>query len=177
MLVNTGLRILSEFEPSTETLQRPSVVAYYLAVADALSLQWQRRGRTDNAQRALELYEAVLSVRPRDAKVLRAAANLSEQLGKTDRALACWRMLAAGIEAGTEQWYEAKFHLISVLADVDPARARLVMDQYKQLNPEYGPQPWAARLLALDRRIDGNGDTGSSEPADSDTSGDKAGQS
>ena len=177
MVVNTGLRILSEFEPSTETLQRKSVLAYYLAVADALSLQWQRRSRTDIAQRALELYEAVLSVRPRDAKVLRAAADLSERLGKTDRALDCWRLLAAGIEVGTEPWYEAKFHLISVLAQVDPARARLVMDQHKQLNPDYGPQPWAARLLALDRRIDGSSGAESSEPADNDAVGDKAGQS
>ncbi len=177
LVILTGQRILTEFEPSTETLQRPSVLAYYLAVADALSLQWKRRSRADSAQRALELYEAVLTVRPRDAKVLRATANLSERLGKTDRALACWRLLAAGSQVGTEPWFESKFHLISVLAEVDPARARLVMDQHKQLNPDYGPQPWAARLLALDRRIAGNGDTGSSQPAESDSSGEKAGQS
>ena len=128
----------------------------------------------------MELYEAILSVRPRDAKVLRAAANLSERLGKIDRALECWRLLAAGAEAGTEPFYEAKFHLISVLADVDPARARLVMDQYKQLNPDYGPQPWAARLLALDRRIGRSGlddPAETSEPADNGAVGDKEGQS
>ena len=177
LVVLTGQRILSEFDSTTKTLQRSGVLAYYLAVADALSLQWRRSSRTDSAQRALELYEAVLSVHPRDAKVLRAAANLSERLGKTDRALECWRLLAAGSEVGTEPWYEAKFHLISVLAEVDPARARLVMDQHKQLNPDYGPQPWAARLFALDRRIDGSSGAESSEPADNDAVGDKAGQS
>ena len=111
---------------------------------------------------------------------LRAAAGLAERFGKTDRALACWRLLAAGSEAGTEPWYEAKFHLISLLAEVDPVRARLVMDQYKQLNPEYGPQPWAARLLGLDRRIGRSGlDDGAetSEPADNGAVGDKVGQS
>jgi hypothetical protein len=54
------------------------------------------------------------------------------------------------------------------------------MDQYKQLNPQYGPQPWAARLLALDRRIgrtevqDG---AETSEPADNGAVRDKEGQS
>ncbi len=180
LVVHTGQRILSEFEGSVEALGRPSVLAYYLAVADALTQQWQRRGQADSAQRALALYEAVLAVRPRDAAVLRAAAGLAERLGQTDRALACWRLLVAGSEAGTEPWYEAKFHLISLLAEVDPVRARLVMDQYKQLNPEYGPQPWAARLLALDRRIgrselDDGAET--SEPAGNGAVGDKEGQS
>ncbi len=180
LVVHTGQRILSEFEGFVEALDRPSVLAYYLAVADALTQQWQRRGQEAIAQRALALYEAVLAVRPRDVTVLRAAADLSERLGQTDRALACWRLLAAGSEAGTEPWYEAKFHLISLLAEVDPVRARLVMDQYKQLNPEYGPQPWAAQLLALDRRIGRTGlDDGAetSEPADNGAVGDKKGQS
>ena len=180
LVVHTGQRILSEFEGSVEALDRPSVLAYYLAVADGMTQQWQRRGQAEDAQRALALYEVVLGVRPRDAIVLRAAAGLAERLGKTDRALACWRLLAAGSEAGTEPWYEAKFHLISLLAEVDPVRARLVMNQYKQLNPEYGPQPWAARLLALDRRIGRSGlDDGAetSEPAGNGAVGDKEGQS
>ena len=180
LVVHTGQRILSEFEGSVEALGRPSVLAYYLAVADALTQQWQRRGQTDDAQRALALYEAVLAVRSGDATVLRAAAGLAERLGYTDRALACWRRLVAGSEAGTEPWYEAKFHLISLLAEVDPIRARLVMDQFKQLNPDYGPQPWAARLLALDRRIGSAGlDDGAetSKPKDNGAVGDKEGQS
>ena len=179
LVVRAGQRILSEFEGSVEALDRPSVLAYYLAVADGLTQQWQRRGQADNAERALALYEAVLAVRPRDAIVLRATAGLAERFGNTDRALACWRLLVAGSEAGTEPWYEAKFHLISLLADVDPIRARLVMDQYKQLNPEYGPQPWAARLLALDRRIGRTGlddGTETSEPVDDGAIGDKEGQ-
>ncbi len=180
LVVHSGQRILSEFEGSAGALDRPSVLAYYVAVADALTQQWQRRGQAVSAQRALELYEAVLAVRPRDATVLRAAAGLAERLGKTDRALACWRLLIAGSEAATDPWYEAKFHLISLLAEVDPVRARLVMDQHKQLNPEYGPQPWAARLLALDRRIGRTGlDDGAetSESAGNGAVGDKEGQS
>ena len=63
------------------------------------------------------------------------------------------RILAAGSPAGTHRWYEAKFRLITLLAEIDPARARGVMDQHKGLNPNLGPEPWASRFAALDARI------------------------
>jgi hypothetical protein len=40
-----------------------------------------------------------------------------------------------------------------LLADLDPARARAVLDQHKQLNPDYGPDPWGVRLEQLDGRL------------------------
>ena len=55
-------------------------------------------------------------------------------------------------EPGSGAWYEARYHQIALLADIDPARARIVMDQHRTLNPDYGPEPWASRLAALDKR-------------------------
>ncbi len=149
--IRHGRRVVSEFEGDPEALRRPRVLAAHAALAEALL----EAGEGDSASdaEALALYERLLDVRPADAGFLRGTAILSERLGRTDQAISCWRTLVAGTPATDTLWYEAKFRLISLLAETDPARARAVMDQHKQLNPGYGPEPWASRLSELDRRI------------------------
>lgn len=153
LVVQSGQRILDEFESQSDSINRTSVLAYHLAVADALMLQFKEYAIQQSAHDALTLYEKVLSVRPNDAHVLRAIAQLSEDLGDNERALTCWRALVAGSVLSSESWYEAKYHLILVLTETDLNRARAVMNQLKQLNPDYGPPPWRALLVALDNRI------------------------
>lgn len=153
LIVKCGQRILTEFEAQPDSIKRSSVLAYHIAVADALMQQFKEYAIQQSAHDALILYEKVLSVRPRDAHVLRAVAELSEKSGNNQRALTCWRALVAGSDQSTESWYEAKYHLILVLAEMDLQRARAVMHQLKLLNPDYGPEPWRALLAALDKRI------------------------
>ena len=100
------------------------------------------------------LYERLLKARPNNAAFLRATAVLSGELDKPEQALRCWRILVTGLTAESDAWYEAKFNLINVLARTDPARAREVLDQHIRLHPDYGPEPWGARLRSLDRRLD-----------------------
>jgi len=40
-----------------------------------------------------------------------------------------------------------------VLGKLDPARARVVLDQYRTLYPELGPEPWRERFAELDRAL------------------------
>jgi tetratricopeptide (TPR) repeat protein len=153
LVIRHGLRILEEFEGQPQMLSDRRVLAYHATVAEAMHAEARRGGDLQQARQALDLYERLLAVAPTDATFLRAAAELSQRLGETDQALRCWRTLVAGSTVGTEAWYEARFHLIALLAEVDPPRARAVMDQHKQLNPEYGPEPWASRMRQLDLRI------------------------
>ena len=102
---------------------------------------------------ALYLFEKLLAARPRNASFLRSTAVLSERLGDQAKALDCWRLLVAGVENGSDAWFEAKFHLIKILSATDPKRAREVMDQHKQFNPEYGPDPWGGMLKGLDAQL------------------------
>ena len=155
IVVRYGSRILGEFADQPAALEKPGVLGYHAAVAEALFLLSEAGGEPARAEAALELYEELLAVRPSDAVALRAVAVLSHRLGALERALECWRTLVAGSTVGTQRWYDAKFHLVSLLAEVDPDRARAVMDQHRRLNPGYGPEPWASRLEALDRRIPG----------------------
>ncbi|MHC4079904.1 MAG: hypothetical protein ACYS15_01510 [Planctomycetota bacterium] len=155
LVVRHGRRILREFEGQPDALTRRRVIVYHATVAEALAVEAERGDNSEQARQALGLYETLLSVAPTDARFLRAAALLSERLDEMERALGCWRTLVAGSAVGTEAWFEARFHVITLLAEIDPIRARAVMDQHKQLNPDYGPEPWASRLRQLDLRIPG----------------------
>ncbi len=155
LVVVHGQRVIREFQDSADALGQRRILAWHAAVAEAMMIDWQQSRDAARAGRALELYERLLAAVPTDVRFLRATAILSEELSRLDRALSCWRTLAAGTTAFTERWYEARFHQITLLADIDPVRARAVMNQHKQLNPDYGPDPWGTRLRQLDLRIPG----------------------
>jgi hypothetical protein len=110
-------------------------------------------GETERAQAALFLYDKLLQRRPNNAAFMRAAALLSEKVDQQQKALDHWRRLVAGSELNSDGWYEAKFHQIQLLAKLDPPRAREVMNQHKQLNPDLGPVPWGPKLKGLDEQI------------------------
>jgi hypothetical protein len=153
LVARFGGRVLHEFKDVENAINMPGAMGYYVAVAEASMEMWQQTGDAEKGKGALFLFEQLLAARPRSAPFLRGVALLSEKVGDRARALECWRKLVAGSASGTEAWYEAKFHLINLLAASDPARARQVMDQHKQLNPDYGPDPWGGMLKGLDEQI------------------------
>jgi len=153
LVVDHGLRVLEEFKDRPDALSQTRILAWHAAVAEAMLQVWQRAGDPGRGALALALYERLLTVAPRDARFLHATATLAQALSNNQLALSCWRTLAAGTPPQTDRWYEARFHQISLLADIDPARARAVMDQHRQLNPDYGPDPWGVRLRQLDLRL------------------------
>lgn len=151
IVMKYGGRVLHEF--TEQAGSSGAAIGYQAAVAEASMAMWERNGETDKAKAALYLYERLLVARPRNAAFLRAAALLAEGIGDRSKALDLWRRLASGAPADSELWYEAKYRLIKLLAMTDPPRAREVMDQHKQLNPDYGPEPWGGMLKGLDEQI------------------------
>ncbi len=79
----------------------------------------------------------------------------SLKVGRFNISLEEWREGIANSDPQSDRWFYAKFQLIALLLETNPLLAREEMGQLKQLNPDSIPQPWAARLRALDRRIDG----------------------
>jgi hypothetical protein len=154
-----GALTLEVYADDLDALQRPTVQAYHAAVASALMRIWERSGDQPRGRRALEIYERLLGVLPRNARFLRAAALLSEQFDKPQQAVECWRTLVAGLPERSDDWFEAKYHLIRSLAAIDRERAHAVMQQHQQLNPQYGPEPWGERLRALHEQLRRERDT------------------
>ena len=64
-------------------------------------------------------------------------------------ALTCWRKLVSGSDAGTDGWYEARFHVVDLLKESDRERAQSIMTQHMQLYPDFGPPPWGDKLRAV----------------------------
>lgn len=152
-VVTWGGRALREYEERENALDDPSILASYAVVAEAAHVLFDLTQEKQQGERALFLYEKVLDARPTNAAFLRAVGLLADQFGKTERSIECWRRLSVGLPTETDGWYEAKYHLIRLLATTEPRRAREVMDQHKALYPEYGPPPWRERMQELDRTI------------------------
>ncbi|MCA9292037.1 MAG: hypothetical protein KDA25_12975, partial [Phycisphaerales bacterium] len=154
LVVRHGLRILEEYAGTPGARDDSRLMYIHTVVAQGLTRLWSRSPNdTALARQALAMHEETLAQRPRDGEALRSVGLLSEALGEPARAMECWRLIVAATSVRTEPWYEAKYHLVSVLATVEPERARAVMDQYRQLNPDLGPPPWNERFAALDARI------------------------
>ncbi|MDY7107747.1 MAG: hypothetical protein SYC29_03835 [Planctomycetota bacterium] len=176
LVVRYGRHVLEEYDNDPRNVSDPGVMATFAAVADAAMTIWKRSGDRQRGELALTLFEGLREARPRNAGFLHATALLSEAFDRDEQALECWRALVAGSPQGTNAWYEAKFHLLNLLAARDPSRARAVMDQHKQLNPEYGPDPWGPRLRALDLRIATSPDTEASAGSAEEAQGTGAGE-
>lgn len=116
-----------------------------------------------------DLKDAPLTKKERDRLAEeddRTLEDWRELAEAVDRTLEEWRELAAASNWKSEQWFYAKFQLIFLLLKTNPLRARKEMDQLMQLTPDSIPQPWAARLRALDRRIDGRSNEGADGQGD-----------
>ncbi len=161
-----GRRVIAAYEDRPEALRDREVFSQHAAVAQAMFESWQRGGDPATGTEALAIYQRLLEVAPNDARFLHSAGTLAERLERGDVALNCWRALASGSEPGSDRWYEARFHQLAVLATIDPARARQVMDQHRLLHPEYGPPPWGERFRQLDHRIGAAGAPQSAGPAE-----------
>ena len=153
LVVRYGGRVLHEFSDAADPLQPAGSLGYHAAVAEASMTLWERTGNAERGRAALFLYERLLARQPNNAAFLRAVGLLAAHFGDQFKAIDCWRKLAAGLPERSPQWFEAKFHLIQSLASIDPARARDVMDQHKQLHPDYGIEPWGEKLRALDASL------------------------
>ena len=113
----------------------------------------ERAADAKQAAAGLILAEALLVKAPLDATLLRGAALCAEATG--DYALASDRLrsLVGGLPSQTTPWFRAKADQIRVLSKLDPSRARIVMDQFRAMNPQLGPEPFRAQFAALDSAI------------------------
>lgn len=94
------------------------------------------------------LYAKLLESFPDDQNYLAASARCQTRLGRFDLAEPIWRRLAAGVEAGTDLWYESKYELAVCVARNDPPDAAKLVRQTIRLSPEM-PDLWRAKFTAL----------------------------
>ena len=121
-----------------------------LVASSKLAAYLGDRGR--HAEAAGQL-EKILAVYPNDQGYLRRAGLAHFQAASYERALPHWRKLLAGLPSESAGWYEAKYHQLACLVEVDAAQARTVFRQFELLHPDLGPDPWREKLKSLQRRL------------------------
>ena len=148
-IIRNGDYLLSAFPSLITAVESPDGRLVAFSVAEASAELWFERGVESLRDQAWEIYGALLEHAPRDKSFLTARGRLASQIGQIDEALRCWRIVTAGSRQGSDDWFEARTHILEALAASDADRAREVMTQHLALFPEYGPDLWAERLKRI----------------------------
>ena len=100
-------------------------------------------------EKAIEMLESINRVFPNRKSYLRQLALAYVESSQFEKSTAIWRKLAAGLEPGTDLWFEAKYQLVSCLIKSDDrSSARQVYEQTVLLGDEM-PQRWQTTFDSL----------------------------
>jgi len=104
-------------------------------------------GRTD---RAITLYQKVLSDDPDSADAVYSLGRIYQQEGKWEEALAAWRKLSTGLKAGGYYWFEARYGTALALKELNrPKEACEVITMTEVLHPDLRDEAFKACFLKL----------------------------
>ena len=124
-------------------------------LTDAQRLRlWRARAEafsaTGQPTKAVAVYEQLVEKAPRDAKLLRTAAELCESLSSTtgdQHAKTYWRRLEGVLKAGSPEWLDARWHVIRNCRQLgEKTEADKLLKVTKLLYPELGGQAMRARF-------------------------------
>lgn len=152
-VIKVGDRLIAQLSETPAGASAASTLAVCNTVAEAAMAVWSADKDAAAAELAMRLDQRLVEAGQPTERTYRRLAELCEHAGDIPGALQAWRGLLNGLPAGSEEWFEARYENLRLLATVDPAAARQVMDQHKALYPSYGPEPWGIRLQELDARL------------------------
>ncbi|MBC7821259.1 MAG: hypothetical protein IAG10_30600, partial [Planctomycetaceae bacterium] len=105
--------------------------------------------------KAVAVYQQLVEKSPRDAKLLRTAAELCESLSSTtgdQQAKTYWRRLEGVHKAGSPDWLDARWHVIHCCQRLgEQAEAAKLLKVTKLLYPDLGGDPLRAKFEELER--------------------------
>jgi hypothetical protein len=151
-VIRYGTRVL-DTAAGTASEKDASIVATRDAVAQAAAVLFHADNDKQMLELAIKLDRAQLESGNRTASSLRRVGELMEASGDPKSALAAWRELLSGLPNGSPEWFEARYESLRLLAKDSPTEAAEVMRQHKVLHPDFGPEPWGAKLKELDAQI------------------------
>lgn len=124
-------------------------LAVRLSVAGAAAAVWRAEQDREMLSRSIELDKESVKRGGRTVETLRRLAETSEAGGDGATALECWMELFAAMPADGDEWFEARYQTLRLWWARDPERAWEAMKQHKVLYPNFGKEPWGARIGAL----------------------------
>ena len=121
---------------------------------------WRARAEafsaTGQPTKAVAVYQQLVEKAPRDAKLLRTAAELCESLSSTtgdQHAKSYWRRLEGVLKAGSPEWLDARWHVIRNCRQLgENAEADKLLKVTKLLYPELGGPAMRAKFEDIERQ-------------------------
>lgn len=156
-VVETGSELVGRrLSEDPDAADDPAVRTLMVRVARAGRLLWDSSQDRDGRDAAIKMDAALIDAGVRTEEVLVRHAELSEQADDTLGSLDSWRILLAAAEERSEFWYRARYHSLRLLIETDPEQGKKVLEQFRVLHPELGPEPWRSRFSELDASLGGS---------------------
>lgn len=152
-VVRHGVAVVDQLNARPESFKDPAVVSLYNTVAQAAAEANRLEADPELLRVSVRLDTALVRAVPGHVEGLTRLAECSEALGDGVTALECWRTLSAGLDAGTEAWFRARYETIRLLLASDVAGAAEAIAQHRVLYPAYGPAPWGDKIRGLEQRL------------------------
>ena len=102
--------------------------------------------------KAADFLSRLTAAVPKDRNILLRYSKSSFNAGQFAESLPSWRRLLKASKEGTNEWYEAKFHVISCLQKTDPSSAMPVYDQFRKLHPN-PPAEWKTKFASFEKLL------------------------
>lgn len=132
------------------------VVAWSAAEADLLRAPSADKSETGDPSGAAQTLAKARQRLPREADLAIADSELRWAMGDRAGAAEVLRLLLSQVTAGSPIWFSAKAMQIQATASEDPAKARVLLEQVRQLAGGFGEGETATQLHALDKRLPGS---------------------
>jgi tetratricopeptide (TPR) repeat protein len=147
LVAELQLRTSQSLSESPSKLTEPQRLRLWRARAEAFAA-------TGQPTKAIAVYQQLVEKSPRDAKLLRSAAELCESLSSTagdQQAKGFWRRLEGVLKAGSSEWLDARWHVIRNCRRLgEQAEADKLLKLTKLLYPELGGDPLRAKFQELE---------------------------
>jgi tetratricopeptide (TPR) repeat protein len=125
-----------------------------IAIRRRLAPLLLRLGRTADA---VSHYEFLREKVPQEkaGDILRGLGLAYEKLGRSEMAIDLWRLLATGLKQDTDDWFEARWHLIRSYWEAGQQdHARKLMEYFRLQYPQGAPGRWKTPFEELYRQME-----------------------
>ena len=107
-----------------------------------------------NSKKAIEMFNTLKRLFPNNKNYLVNLGRAHSQAEGFEAAIPVWRKLAAGVQAGTELWFESKLNLaIALFKTGNQKDSQTLIDQTVRLSPEM-PDKWKQEFDNLASKIE-----------------------
>jgi tetratricopeptide (TPR) repeat protein len=105
-----------------------------------------------DADRAGDLYRAILSRTPDAAEALSKLGRIYEEQGKWDQALELWRTYSKGVGEGSAEWLDARYRIALAHGKMGRNQAACeVVTMIRVLHPDAGDEEMRTKILDLEK--------------------------